>query len=66
MTWFPVHGPDLISSPVLFPRNQTGNYDTPLLTCHSRRSHIPRTRRAGTGHVEAHSAPGNLAGKCCC
>ena len=63
---FPVHGPDFISSPVLFPRNQTGNYDTADLTCHCRRSRSAGSRCAGAGDVEARSEAGNLASECCC
>jgi hypothetical protein len=63
---FPVHGPDFISSPLLFPRNQTGNYDTAVFACHCHRSDSALARCSGSGHVEAHSATGNLASECCC
>ena len=66
MTWFPVYGSDFISSPVLFPRNQTGNYDTPFITCHSRRPYIAAAHCTGAGHVEAHSTVRNLASECSC
>lgn len=63
---FPVHGPDFISSPVLFPRNQTGDYDTAVLTCHCGRSDSAAADCAGAGDVEAHSAAGNMASECRC
>ena len=62
---FPVHGPDLISSPVLLPRNQTRNYDTTHLTGHCGRSRSACAGGAGAGDDEADSAVGNMASECC-
>ena len=62
MMTIPVHGSDFISSPVLFPCHQTGNYDTAFFALDCARSGLPFTYRAGAGDVEACPTGGDLAG----
>jgi len=61
----PVHGSDFISSPVLFPRNKTGNYDTSLVAPDCVGSRLACAYRSRTGNVEGGPTTGNLAGECC-
>ena len=69
-TWLitvsPVHGSDFISSPILFPRNQTGNHDTALVAARRACSRCNCTYLACPGDVEACQTAGNLAGERCC
>jgi hypothetical protein len=58
----PVHGSNLISSAVLLPRNQTGNYDTALVAAHCSRPCVIVTDYTGTSDVEGSAKTGNVAG----
>jgi hypothetical protein len=65
MTPLAVHRPDFISSSLLFPRYQTGNYDTALFALDCARSRRFCTCPALPGDVEACPETRDLAGECC-